>query len=137
MAKLSRDATEVNARIVYWGCEGAGKSANLRAAFAKLRPDHRGKLEEVHAIELAKEQRGKKLTSTWTVEDAGKWKQAKGARRVLVVRAQPAVGWDEDTYDEAPSPDADPIHVPWDDDRTGAVYWLDKSGTLASAVLKR
>jgi len=47
MAKLSRDATEVNARIVYWGCEGAGKSANLRAAFAKLRPDHRGEIKQV------------------------------------------------------------------------------------------
>jgi len=47
MAKVSRDATEVNARIVYWGCEGAGKSANLRAAFAKLRPDHRGEIKQV------------------------------------------------------------------------------------------
>ena len=47
MAKVSRDATEVNARIVYWGCEGAGKSANLRAAFARLRPDHRGEIKQV------------------------------------------------------------------------------------------
>jgi len=47
MAKVSRDATEVNARILYWGCEGAGKSANLRAAFAKLRPDHRGEIKQV------------------------------------------------------------------------------------------
>jgi len=47
MAKVSRDATEVNARIVYWGCEGAGKSANLHAAFAKLRPDHRGEIKQV------------------------------------------------------------------------------------------
>ena len=47
MAKVSRDATEVNARIVYWGCEGAGTSENLRAAFAKLRPDHRGEIKQV------------------------------------------------------------------------------------------
>jgi signal recognition particle receptor subunit beta len=47
MAKVSRDATEVNARILYWGCEGAGKSANLRAAFAKLRPDHRAEIKQV------------------------------------------------------------------------------------------
>ena len=47
MAKVSRDATEVNARILYWGCEGSGKSANLSAAFAKLRPDHRGEIKQV------------------------------------------------------------------------------------------
>ncbi len=47
MAKVSREAAEVNARIVYWGAEGAGKSANLRAAYTKMRPDHRGELREV------------------------------------------------------------------------------------------
>lgn len=96
-----------------------------------------GKLEELHAIEIGKEAGGKKLSSTWVVESAKPWKQAKGARRVLVVRAQPAVGWDEDSFHEAPSPDADAIHVPWDDDRNGGVYWLTKDGTLASADLKR
>ena len=49
MAKVSREATEVRARIVYWGIEGAGKTENLRAAFAKLRPDHRGDLREVRS----------------------------------------------------------------------------------------
>ena len=38
---------EVNARIVYWGIDGAGTTANLRAIHAKLRPDHRGPLEEI------------------------------------------------------------------------------------------
>jgi len=47
MAEVSRDRAEVNARIVYWGCEGAGKSQNLRAAFSKLRPDHRGEIKQV------------------------------------------------------------------------------------------
>ena len=47
MAKVSREAAEVNARIVYWGIEGSGKTANLRAAFAKLRPDHRGEIREI------------------------------------------------------------------------------------------
>ena len=46
MAKLSGDA-QVNARILYWGIAGAGKSTNLRVAFSKLRPDHRGELESV------------------------------------------------------------------------------------------
>jgi len=47
MAKVSREAAEVNARIVYWGIEGSGKTANLRAVFAKLRPDHRGEIREL------------------------------------------------------------------------------------------
>jgi hypothetical protein len=47
MPKASRDAAEVNARILYWGISGAGKSTNLRAAFAKLRPDHRGEIKQV------------------------------------------------------------------------------------------
>ena len=37
-------ANAVNARIVYWGAEGAGKRTNLRVIHAKLRPDHRGDL---------------------------------------------------------------------------------------------
>jgi signal recognition particle receptor subunit beta len=41
------DRREVNARIVYWGVEGAGKQTNLRAIHRKLRPDHRGRLEAV------------------------------------------------------------------------------------------
>jgi hypothetical protein len=40
-------AVEVNARIVYWGVEGAGKRTNLRLIHAKLRPDHRGELREL------------------------------------------------------------------------------------------
>jgi len=47
MAKVSREAAEVNARIVYWGIEGSGKTANLRTAFAKLRSDHRGEIREL------------------------------------------------------------------------------------------
>lgn len=47
MAKESRESAAVNARIVYWGIEGAGKTANLRMAHSKLRPDHRGELRQV------------------------------------------------------------------------------------------
>ncbi len=38
------DSSAVNARIVYWGADGAGKRTNLRVIHAKLRPDHRGEL---------------------------------------------------------------------------------------------
>src|SRR5690606_19974116 len=41
------EAPVVDARIVYWGIEGAGTSTNLRWIHAKLRPDHRGRLEHV------------------------------------------------------------------------------------------
>ncbi len=37
----------VDARIVYWGIQGAGKSANLEAVYARLRPDHRGEMRQV------------------------------------------------------------------------------------------
>jgi signal recognition particle receptor subunit beta len=41
------DGRVVDARIVYWGIEGAGTSTNLQGIHAKLRPDHRGRLEQV------------------------------------------------------------------------------------------
>ena len=47
MAKVSRESDAVNARIVYWGIEGAGKTENLTRAHRKLRPDHRGEIEHV------------------------------------------------------------------------------------------
>ncbi len=46
MARSDPALTTVNARILYWGIAGAGKTANLRAVHAKLRPDHRGALRE-------------------------------------------------------------------------------------------
>ena len=36
--------TQVNARILLWGIEGAGKTATLRTIHSKLRPDLRGEL---------------------------------------------------------------------------------------------
>jgi hypothetical protein len=51
MTQVQRDSGTVNARIVYWGIEGAGKSTNLRTIHAKLRPDHRGDLQ-VHPTRL-------------------------------------------------------------------------------------
>jgi signal recognition particle receptor subunit beta len=47
MAETSASDGVVNARIVFWGIEGAGKTANLAAIFAKLRPDHRGEMRSV------------------------------------------------------------------------------------------
>lgn len=47
MARVEAESSEVNARILYWGVDGAGKRTNLRGVFAKLRPDHRGSMREV------------------------------------------------------------------------------------------
>jgi signal recognition particle receptor subunit beta len=47
MAEVKPETTVVNARIVFWGIEGSGKTANLQAIHAKLRPDHRGEMREV------------------------------------------------------------------------------------------
>jgi signal recognition particle receptor subunit beta len=47
MAEVNRDSGAVNARILYWGPEGSGKTTNLRVIHAKLRPDRRGELRTV------------------------------------------------------------------------------------------
>jgi mutual gliding-motility protein MglA len=47
MADPAPAQPNVNARIVYWGAPGSGKTANLRMIHAKLRSDHRGELREV------------------------------------------------------------------------------------------
>ena len=47
MAKVSRESAEVNARIVYWGIEGAGKRTNLEGIAGKLRADRRGRMSEI------------------------------------------------------------------------------------------
>jgi signal recognition particle receptor subunit beta len=47
MAEIQTGDTQVDARVVYWGVEGSGKTTNLNAVFSKLRPDHRSDLREV------------------------------------------------------------------------------------------
>jgi hypothetical protein len=47
MADSNPEGALVNARIVFWGIDGCGKTANLEAIHAKLRPDHRGEMRVV------------------------------------------------------------------------------------------
>jgi len=47
MPETNAEGAVVNARIVFWGIAGSGKTANLRAIHSKLRPDHRGEMREV------------------------------------------------------------------------------------------
>ena len=44
MAEFSNEGSEVTARILYWGVQGAGKTTNLESIRSKLRADHRGEL---------------------------------------------------------------------------------------------
>jgi hypothetical protein len=88
-----------------------------------------GQLEQLFAVEVRKEADGNRLESTWKLA-----KKKKGKGMELRVEAQPAVGWDEDTFEEDSADDAEPIHLPWDDARTGGIYWLD-GDTLRSKAL--
>jgi signal recognition particle receptor subunit beta len=47
VTSASPEESGVVARIVYWGVEGSGKSTNLTAIHARLRPDHRGEMRNV------------------------------------------------------------------------------------------
>ncbi|HTJ44369.1 MAG TPA: hypothetical protein VL463_19835 [Kofleriaceae bacterium] len=76
-----------------------------------------GSIVQLFAVEVRRERNGSKLESDWSIHP--------GRKPQLVVRAKPAVNWDADTYDEGPSGDAEPIALPWDDDRWGAAYTLD------------
>ena len=98
----------------------------------------RGQLEPLGAVEIGKENGARRLVSTWKLAAGKPWaKQTGGARKVIEVRAQPADGWDEDSFQEPTARDAEPIHVPWDDDRIGGVLWLGAGGRLESAPIKR
>ena len=44
MAERNADRGEVNARILYWGVEGGGKTTCIQAIAEKLRADHRGRV---------------------------------------------------------------------------------------------
>jgi hypothetical protein len=78
-----------------------------------------GVVEQLFAVEIRKEAEGNLLESTWQVNPTkGKWQELK-------VQSKKVVGWDEDTFEEEPADDAEPIHLPWDDARLGGIYWLD------------
>jgi hypothetical protein len=47
MAEHRTGESQVDARVVYWGVDGSGKTTNLKAIFAKLRPDHRSVVQEI------------------------------------------------------------------------------------------
>jgi len=99
-----------------------------------------GQIEQLFAVEVRKEADGNRLESRWQLVGAGTQSKRKGKARAkgkeLVVTALPATGWDEDSFEETPAEDAEPIHLPWDAARSGGVYWLD-GDTVRSQPLPR
>lgn len=97
-----------------------------------------GGLVPIGGFEIGRSRGDQRLHSTWKVVAGKPWsKQTRGAKKVVEVRAEPAVGWDEDSYNEPRASDAEPIHVPWDDDRVGGIFWLGGAGALETAAIPR
>lgn len=86
----------------------------------------RGAIVQLFAVEVRRERGAQRLESEWSIKS--------GRPPRLIVKAKPAVGWDADSYDEAPTGDAEPIALPWDDDRWGAAYTLDGDALTAHAL---
>jgi hypothetical protein len=114
LADLRGDGTRVIVAVVRE--QGGGGTRDLLLGFGA----RNGQLAQMFAIEVRRERGAQKLESEWSI------KPGQGKKRPqIVVKALPAVGWDADSYDEGPSGDAEPIALPWDDDRWGAAYTLD------------
>jgi signal recognition particle receptor subunit beta len=47
MALINHVKREINAKIVYYGCEGAGKSTSLRYIYDRIKPSLRGELKNL------------------------------------------------------------------------------------------
>lgn len=113
---------------------GNGGSRDLAIVFGGAG----GKPVQLFAIEIRKEADGNKLESALTVAKAGTRRKLKKGQKVagqeLVVEAKPAVGWDEDTFEEEPADDAEAIHLPWQAGRIGGVYWLDGDTLRVQAI---
>ena len=76
-----------------------------------------GQLQPLVSI-VVREQLGERLLdTTWDVV-----KTARGAE--LVVKPKPSIGFSPDTWNDAPSDDADSIVLPWDPTRGGVAYTL-------------
>ena len=111
LADLRGDGTRVIVAVVRE--QGGGGTRDVLLGFGA----RSGQLAQIFAIEVRRERGAQKLESEWSIKP--------GKHPQIVVKAKPAVGWDADTYDEGPSGDAEPIALPWDDDRWGAAYTLD------------
>lgn len=53
MGRMDRESGEIHAKIVYYGPDGAGKTANARLIHEKLKREHRGELRVAYANKKA------------------------------------------------------------------------------------
>ena len=53
MGRMDRESGEIHAKIVYYGPDGAGKTANARLIHGKLKREHRGELRVAYANKKA------------------------------------------------------------------------------------
>ncbi|MCE9576379.1 MAG: hypothetical protein K8W52_24740 [Deltaproteobacteria bacterium] len=115
VADLRGDGSKVVLAVVRQ--RGAGAVRDVLLGFGA----HQGQLAQLFAIEVRRERDGHRLESQWKLAAKGR---PAGKGPVLEVVARKATGWDADSYAEEDASDAQPIALPWDDDRWGARYWL-------------
>jgi len=116
VADLRGDGSRVILAVVRQ--RGGGGSRDLLLGYGA----RGGRPAQLFAIEIRKERGASRLESTWKIVTRGRGRHR---RAELLVQAKPAVAWDVDSYGEQDATDAEPIALPWDDDRWGTVYWLD------------
>ncbi|HEY5935074.1 MAG TPA: hypothetical protein VIU61_10575 [Kofleriaceae bacterium] len=81
-----------------------------------------GELRSLGQIEIRKELGASVLESTWKLAQ----KKRPKPKTELVIEAQPARGFTRASWNEIPAADVDPIVLPWDGERSGIAYSLDK-----------
>jgi hypothetical protein len=115
VADLRGDGSRVVLAVVRQ--RGGGGARDVLLGFGA----RKGQLAQLFAVEVRRERDGHHLDSDWKVASKGR---PGGKGPALQIKARPAVGWDADSYAEDDATDAQPIALPWDDDRWGASYWL-------------
>lgn len=108
---LGRGTQRVIAAVVRQG--GNGGSRDLLMLWTVWS----GQLSPLAQIEIRKELGGNVLEASW--------RAVRGKRgSELWVEPKPAIGWTEQSWNEVPADDADPIVLPWDASKGGVAYAL-------------
>jgi hypothetical protein len=121
--------------LAHYRQHGNGGSREIVAVY-KVAGD--GTFPVLTSFEVAKSVGTKRIENKWgLVKKGSRRKLARGEKKRgfdILVEALPAVGWDEDSFEEAPARDVNPILLPWMDE-TAVVYHFD--GTVVSRSTAR
>ena len=109
-----------------------GRDGGTRTVVAVWRWMGEARFDRVLAFEVGKELGARRLTNRWSYSPRSGRGKARGAD--IRVEAGEAVGFDEDSWAEAPATDVRPILLPWEP-KTRAVYRYD--GESAREVASR